>query len=215
MPLGPGAALHPGPSPRPSEQFPPADGTPKRGAACQPNAQHEQRPSWGWWKPTRPARGAPAVSVAPAVRVDRAATARRGGAALAALLALPQRVGAVRGGAGSRLEDGATLGGSVAADAGEAARAAEPAPGGLSAAPPTATRAGGVLRTGYDAVCAPIEAICRSHRPPFWLDSDRSWMKMESSEAPPQAAKTLLPRHTRVQPTTGRRPALCLASTAR
>ena len=34
--------------------------------------------------------------------------------------------------------------GSVTADAGEAARAAQPAPGGLAAAPPTATRAGGL-----------------------------------------------------------------------
>ena len=75
-------------------------------------------------------------------------SARGGGAGLA-----------MPGGAGSRLEDGATLGASVAADAGEAARAAEPAPGGLAAAPPTATRAGGLSRTGYAVVFAPIAAI--------------------------------------------------------
>ena len=100
-----------------------------------------------------------ARSVPPAARVDRAVPARWPRAALAALLALPQRVGAVPGRSWIRLEDGATLGGSVTADAGESARAAEPAPGGLAAALPTATRAGGLSMTGYAVVFAPIAAI--------------------------------------------------------
>ncbi len=99
-----------------------------------------------------------ARSVPATARIDRAVPARWPRAALAALLALPQRVGAVPGGAGSRLEDGATLSSSVTADAGEAARAAQPAPGGLAAAPPTATRAGGLSRTGYAVVFAPISS---------------------------------------------------------
>ena len=50
---------------------------------------------------------------------------------------------------------------------------------------------------------------------PFRVRQGSTEADLESSVAPPQAAKTLLPRHTRARLTTGRRPALCLASTAR
>ncbi len=143
---------------RPRGQFLASGGAAKRGAATSPtpvtNAAVEGSRSSGAGAP----RALRARSVPATARIDRAVPARWPRAALAALLALPQRVGAVPGRSRIRLEDGATLGGSVTADAGKATRAAEPAPGGLAAAPPTATRAEGLSRTGYAVVFAPISS---------------------------------------------------------